>query len=171
MPGKTIGNTLNRGFAGTYARQPDMIIATLPNHGDTNIVFGSPLMSTLDVDLGGVKNVDATLTADNFIGVAGKEIKSNFYYEDQNRGGEYAVNEAVSVFQRGSISVIVQGATVPKRGDPVYVRTVVDGTLVVGGWEAAEVTGENVLIPNAQWGSAPDNRGVAELVLLTRIHA
>ena len=31
MSGKTIGLEMNNGFAGSYARQPDMIINTQPN--------------------------------------------------------------------------------------------------------------------------------------------
>lgn len=167
MPGKTIGQSLNYGFAGSYAHQPDMVIETIPNDDTNVIVFGSPVMYSNQGAFGGVKNVDATLTADLFVGVASKEIKSNLIYANQNDGGAYYPKEAVSVFQRGSISVICATGD-PVRGGPVYVRTVADGQLQIGDWETTAVTGENVLIENAQWGGPKDGRNVAELVLLTR---
>lgn len=168
MPGKTIGTSLNYGFAGNYAHQPDMVIETIPNAGTTNIVFGSPVMYAPAASaFGGVQNVDATLTADNFVGVAAQEIKTVLNYIDQNEGGAYIPREAVSVFERGSISVLcVVGS--PERGGAVYIRTVANGGNVVGQWETAEVTGETILLPNARWGGPKDGRNIAELVLLTR---
>lgn len=167
MPGKTIGKSLNYGFAGTYAHQPDMVIETIPNDDTTNIEFGAPVMYSAGDPFGGVRNVDATLTAAAFVGIASREIKSQLVYTNQNGPGAYEPKEPVSVFERGSISVICQNGD-PSRGAPVYIRTVVNGTLEIGGFEAVEVTGENVLLTNAQWGGSKDARNVAELVLLTR---
>lgn len=167
MPGKTIGLSLNYGFAGSYAHQPDMVIETMPNDDTTNIVFGSPVMYSGQDAFGGVKNIDTTLTADNFVGVASREIKSNLYYADQTQGGAFLPKEPTNVFERGSISVICATGD-PVRGGAVYVRTVENGAQLVGDWETTSVAGENVLIENAQWGGPKDNRNVAELVLLTR---
>lgn len=164
----TIGKSLNFGFAGSYARHPEMMIYTRPNDDTTNIVFGAPVMRSAT---GGVKNVDATLAMTNFIGVASREVKSALSYVDQlGVGGAYIPKEAVSVFERGSISVLV-GSGTPAIGGAVYVRTVVDGVHPIGEWMAAEVTGQSVLIENAQWGGAADNRGIAELMLLRRANA
>jgi hypothetical protein len=166
MPGKTIGTALNNGFAGSYARQPDMIIETRPNADTANIVFGSPLM----VSGGGVINTTAALTAATFAGVAAKEVKSALNYTNQNSGGEYLPNEPVSVFQRGSINVLCPNGT-PALGGAVYVRTVAVSGKNVGDFETATDSGKNVLITNAQWGGAKDANNVAELVLLTRANA
>jgi len=85
-------------------------------------------------------------------------------------GGEYIPNEATSVFQRGSISVLCPVDS-PALGGAVYVRIEAVAGRSVGDFEAAYVEDENVLIPNAQWGGVKDANSVAELVLLTRSHA
>lgn len=173
MPGKVIGNSLNHGFAGNFARQPDLIAVTRPNNSTTNIVFGSPVMADGN---GGVIPVTADFTADKFVGIAGSETKSAFDYLDQNKGGEYAPKEAVTVVQRGSISVICAVGT-PAVGGDVYIRTVADGNKKVGDFEAtADVdsttkAAKNVKLTNAQWGGGADVNKVAELVLLTRNRA
>lgn len=167
MPGKTIGRDMNFGFAGSYARHPEMMVATRPNNDDGNIRFGSPLM--IDGN-GGVVAVDDSFTADKLAGIAGKEIKSGLSYLDQNSGGEYAPKEAVYVFQRGSINVLCKTGDPAVNGD-VYVRTVADGDKEVGDFETAEDTGKNILLTNAQWGGSKDPNGIVELVLLTRVNA
>lgn len=167
MPGKVIGQTLNHGFAGSYARHPDMLIMTRPNGSAENIVFGT----ALEVAPGGkVIPATATITAATFAGVAGKEIKTQLNYLDQNAGGVYAPNETVSVFQRGSINVLCPNDS-PAANGPVYIRISVDGAKQIGDFEAVSITGENVLIPNAQWGGVKDINNVAELVLLYRVNA
>lgn len=167
MPGKVIGKSLNHGFAGNFARQPDLIAVTRPNNAETNIVFGSPVMADGN---GGVIPVTADFTAAKFVGIAGSETKSAFDYLDQNKGGEYAPKEAVTVVQRGSISVIC-AVGAPAVGGDVYVRTVADGTKQIGDLEATADSGKNVKLTNAQWGGGADVNKVAELVLLTRNRA
>lgn len=173
MAGKVIGASLNHGFAGNFARQPDLIAVTRPNNADVNIRFGSAVMAD---ESGGVIPISAAFTADKFVGVAGSETKSAFDYLDQNKGGEYAPKEAVTVVQRGSISVICSTGT-PVVGGDVYIRTVADGTKNIGDFETeADVddttkAAKNVKLTNAQWGGGTDVNKVAELVLLTRNRA
>ena len=144
-----IGKTMPHGFAGTYARQPDMIVNTRPVGGTESISFGT------------------ALKYDN-----GKVIR---VYPDQN-GGKYAPGEACSVFQRGSINVLCQRGT-PALGGDVYVRiakTADYATALVGGFEAEadeKTAGNSVKLTNCQWGGAADANGVAELVILTRANA
>ncbi len=38
---QVIGTSMPHGFAGCYARQPDMIVETRPGGGDDKIVFGT----------------------------------------------------------------------------------------------------------------------------------
>ena len=167
MAGKTIGKSLNHGFAGNFARNPDLIAVTRPNNSDGNIIFGSALMAD---DAGGVIPINADFTAEKFVGVAGSEHKSAFDYLNQNKGGEYEPKEAVTVVQRGSISVICASGN-PKVGGDVFVRTVEDSGKKVGDFETTEDSGKNVKLTNAQWGSDTDVNNVAELVLLTRNRA
>ena len=81
-----IGKTMPHGFAGTYARQPDMIVNTRPVGGTENIPFGTALKydNGKVIVMGG-----AGTTAAQFAGIAGSEVKSALVYPDQN-GGKYA---------------------------------------------------------------------------------
>ena len=161
-----IGTTMTAGFAGSYARQPDMIVNTRPAGGE--IPFGAAL--TYDEN----KNVVVMGTEDNnnFVGVAGRELKSSLSYLEQNQG-KYAPGDAVSVFQRGSIQVKCQRST-PSLGGAVYVRTATNEsypTCVVGGFEAEDDSGKMVMLGDAQWGGPADANGIAELVILNRKNA
>jgi hypothetical protein len=168
MGGKTIGLAMNHGFAGSYARQPDMIIATRPNGGAGAIKFGAALMNGPD---GSVAAAGASMAAGQFAGVAARELKSALgYLEQAGAGGEYAPNEAVPVFQRGSINVLCEHGA-PALGGAVYVRTAADGVKAAGDFETAADAGKNIQLPSAQWGGAADQNGVAELVLLERCNA
>lgn len=87
---QVIGKTMPHGFAGSYARQPDMIVNTRPAGGKVNIPFGTALM----YEGGKVVVMSGTgTTANKFAGVAGSEIKSALSYTDQNTG-VYAPGDA-----------------------------------------------------------------------------
>nr|DAN41073.1 MAG TPA: hypothetical protein [Caudoviricetes sp.] len=168
---QTIGKIMPNGQAGSYARQPDMIINTKPLGGADNVQFGMPLKydSNGDVVLMGASSTDT-----QFVGIASKEIKSSLSYLDQNVG-EYAPKDAVSVFQRGSINVKCQKGT-PKAGGDIYIRVTASEaapTAVVGGFEAeADTTAANTIkLTNCQWAGAKDANGIAELRILTMINA
>ena len=45
---QVIGAEMPHGFAGCYARQPDMIVNTRPAGGTANIPFGAPLVYDTD---------------------------------------------------------------------------------------------------------------------------
>lgn len=165
---QVIGTTMTAGYAGSYARQPDMIVNTRVAGGSANIPFGAPLVYSA----GTVVQMGASATAAQFVGVAGREIKSSLTYLEQSPG-EYAPGDAVSVFQRGSIQVYCQNGT-PALGGTVYVRTVYNGTYEnakVGGFEAVADSSNSVALTNCQWGGPPDANGIAELVILTRLNA
>lgn len=174
MNPQIIGKDMPHGFAGCYARQPDMIVQTRPVGGAANIPFGTPLVYGTKP---AVVAAGAGFTAASFAGVAGFEIKSALTYLDQ-AGGAYAPGEAVSVFQRGSINVLCQGGT-PAVGGAVYILVAESeqGDLAnapVGSFVASAdstTTSNTVQLPNAQWGGPADENGVAELVLLTRANA
>lgn len=166
---QTIGTTMPNGQAGSYARQPDMIINTKPAGGEDPINFGLALVYDSN------KNVvlPATgATAAQFVGVAAREIKSALNYLTQGQG-QYAPGDAVPVFQRGSINVFCQNGTAAV-GAPVYMRITYNGTYpnaVVGGFEAAADSTNSVQLTNAQWAGAADANGVAELRILTMLNA
>jgi hypothetical protein len=166
MSGKTIGLNMNNGFAGSYARQPNMVINTKPNIGSTAIPFGAPVMQGTN----GVQFPTASLTAANFVGIASRQIQSADSYLNQNGSGEYKQNDAVPVFQQGRINVKVADGTPAMYGD-VYVRTVAATGKNIGDFECTADTGNNVKLDNCQWGGPKDANGVAELVIFTGIGA
>lgn len=155
---QTIGLNMSHGFAGSYARQPDMIVNTAPLGGTEIIPFGTPLVRG---ENGVVLPMGTGNTGNQFIGVAGREVKSPAEFFNQNVG-QYAPEEPVSVFQRGCINVKCQKGS-PSIDGTVYVRVAASDSYVVGGFEA-EADGTNtVALSNAQWNGPADNHGVAEL--------
>lgn len=163
---QVLGTDMPHGFAGCYARQPDMIVTTRPAGGTANIPFGAPLIYDSSKN---VIQADATATADTFVGVAAAEIKSSLDYLNPGTGA-FAPGEAVGVFERGSINVkCYDGA--PALGGAVYVRIAESETYEnspVGTFSAANESAKTVLLTNCYWGGPADANGIAELVLLTR---
>lgn len=163
---QTIGKTMPHGFAGTYSRQPDTIIDTHPAKGD--IIFGQALV----LDGTGVTIPAEDSTADAFVGVALCETKSATDYLSQDIG-KYVEGDAVPVIKRGCVNVICQKGTAAYDG-AVYVRVKANATYpnaVVGGFEA-EADGVNtILLTNAKYKGSADANGVAEIRILTTLHA
>lgn len=165
---QTIGATMPNGFAGSYARQPDMIVNTRPAGGTAEIPFGVPLK----YDSGKVVQMGAEATAAQFVGVAAREIKTALTYLTQG-AGSYAPGEAVPTFQRGSINVKCNRGT-PALGGAVYVRITANGSYPnapVGGFEAQADSGNTIQLTNCQWGGASDANGIAEMRILTMLNA
>lgn len=164
---QNIGTHFPHGFAGSYARQPDMVVSTRPAGGTAQIPFGAALMYDGN---GAVIPMGAGATAEKFVGVAAREIKSALNYLEQDVG-TYAPQEAVPVFMRGCVNVKCQSGT-PKLGGAVYVRVAENAALpnaAVGGFEAAadSTAANTVLLANCQWAGTADANGVAELRILT----
>lgn len=164
MSGKTIGLNMNYGYAGCYARQPDMVIATRPNVGTAAIPFGAVLMQAS----GGVKLSDGTLTDATFVGIAAQQIQSASIYLAQNGAGQYEQNEPVSCFQVGRVNVKVASGTPALYGD-VYVRVTADTGKAVGDIEARSDndSGKCVKLTSCQFGGPKDANGICELVIFT----
>lgn len=160
---QNIGATMPHGFAGGYARQPDMIVNTRP--AGAQIIFGTALKYDAN---GSVVPFGADDTAAAFVGVASKEIKTALTYLDQSVG-QYAEKEAVPVFMRGAVNVICQKGA-PKLGGAVYIRIAENENYpgaVVGGFEAEADGANTVQLTNCQWAGAADVNKVAELRILT----
>lgn len=165
MKGQVIGKSMTHGYAGDFARQPDMIVDTHPLGGTESVKFGTPLVYDSD---GAVVAFGATSVAADFVGIASREFKSATSYLSQS-AGQYEPEEAVSVFKRGCINVICNVGT-PKVGGKVYVRTVANESFPtgsVGGFEAAADTGKTVELTNCQWHGGKDANGVAEIRIMS----
>ena len=160
---QNIGISMPHGFAGSYARQPDMVVNTRP--AAETIPFGLPLKYDRT---GRVAPMGVGDAANVFVGVAAREIKSALSYLDQSAGA-YAPGEAVSVFMRGAVNVKCQKGT-PQLGGAVFVRTAANEsfpTASAGGFEA-EADGSNTIkLTGCQWAGPADADSVAELRILT----
>ncbi len=158
---QSIGKSMQYGFAGSFSRQPDMIVNTAPLGGEMPILFGTALKRG---ENGAVLPMGAGDTANQFIGIAAREVKTAVDYLAQSTGA-YFPEDAVSVFQRGSINVLCQRGT-PVIDGKVYVRVAENplfADAMVGGLEATE-DGENTIqLVNAQWNGSADENGIAEL--------
>ena len=165
MRGQVIGKTMPHGYAGSYARQPDMVVDTAPLGGTDSIPFGAPV--TMGVS-GTAQAWAGDSTREDFWGVAVREVKSTIDYMDQNQG-VYCPGEAIPVMKRGCVNVICQSGT-PAPGGAVYVRTKKNAAkpmAVIGGFEAAADGENSVILANARWRGTADANGVAELRILT----
>ena len=170
MQGQVIGKTMLHGYAGSYSRQPDMVVNTRPAGGEANIPFGTAL--TYDSNGKDVVAMGATGAKNSFIGVAVREVKSATDYLNQNAGA-YVPGDAVPVLMRGSVNVKCQRST-PSLGGAVYVRTAVNDSFpgcVIGGFEAEQDEGKTQMLGNCQWGGSADANGIAEMIIMTRANA
>lgn len=160
--GTVIGKSFHHGFAGSYAAQPDSVIDSHALSGDRNVRFGDAVM----LHDGKVTAIDADATAENFLGVATREIKSPHVADTME--GEYRPGEnKIPVMKRGRVSVICQAGD-PEMGGPVYLRIAnpSDG-VCIGGLEAEPDGADTVRLTNCVWVSGRDARGVADLRIKT----
>jgi hypothetical protein len=175
MNGQVIGKTMNNGFAGSYSRQPDMIIDA--HAVASEITFGEPVVykgTQVESVAEALKASDLTAStvAGAFVGVGAAEIKSATEYLTSG-AGKYHLGDIAAVLKRGRVNVICQKGTPALNGD-VYVRVEANTsypTAVVGGFEAAADSTKTVKLTNAKWRGAADGNGVAELSILTQINA
>lgn len=166
---QNIGKTMPHGFAGSYSRQPDTIIDTHPLAGSANIAFG---LAVVPGTAGAVAPVSGTTTAAQFLGIALRETKSAVNYLNQSEGA-YVPGDAVPVLKRGCANVICQNGT-PAFDGAVYLRIAANSSYpnaVVGGFEAAADGANSVQLTNVKWKGTADANGVAEVRILTTLHA
>lgn len=166
MTNQVIGKSMFHGYAGSYSRQPDTIIDTHPAAGA--IAFGGAVV----YDGVKVKTAGTGATAAQFVGVAVRETKSATNYLNQNEGS-YVEGDAVPVIKRGCVNVICQNGT-PALDGTVYVRIAANASFpnaVVGGFEAAADSTNTIALTNVKWKGGADANGVAELRILTTLHA
>ena len=163
---QVIGKTMPHGFAGSYSREPDTIIDTHVAGGA--IAFGSAVVYST----GSVVNPGGSAQASDFVGVAVRETKSALNYASQTTGA-YAQYDAVPVLKRGCVNVKCQRGTAALDGT-VYLRIAANAsypTCVVGGFEASSDSTNSVALTNAKWKGAADANGIAEIRIMTTLHA
>lgn len=167
MTNQVIGKSMFHGYAGSYSRQPDTIIDSHPAAGP--IAFGQGVVYG---ENGSVAVPGESATAAQFVGVACREVKSATSYLDQNVGS-YVQFDAVPVIKRGCVNVICQNGA-PALDGAVYLRVKANASkpdAVVGGFEAAADGTNTVALTNVKWKGAADANGVAEIRIMTTLHA
>lgn len=168
MTGQVIGQVMTNGYAGSYSRQPDMVVDTAPAEGV--IAFGQGVVYG---EGAGVVLPSDSSTAAEFVGIALREVKSATDFLDQN-AGQYNVGDAVPVIKRGCVNVLCQNGS-PARGGAVYLRVKLNSgsypNAVVGGFEAAADSTNSVQLTNVEWAGPADANGIAELRILTILNA
>ena len=107
MKGQVIGKKMPHGYAGSYSRQPDMVVDTVSLAGVSELSFGAPVVMGAN---GSAQVWEESSTASNFWGIAVREVKSAYDYMNQNQG-TYRPGDAVPVMKRGCVNVICQAGT------------------------------------------------------------
>ncbi len=186
MPGTVIGQSMNLGYPGTYARGGDSVImsrivnptdTTGPSFGDP-VILNAGSSSALGVgDASGAptySKMGAGGTMAAFAGVATRKVMQvSGSYLDQNTQA-YTPGENCEVLERGSISVVCNVGNPNTISTGVYVRITANAGVpagVVGGFEARtdNDSGNCILITNAKWTTGViDANGVTELTILSR---
>ena len=181
MTGSVIQLAMNFGYPGSYARTPDDIVMNKPVKSDSDAIpFGSAVILNSDntYSLGG-----ASLTAENFAGIAVREVKQGIMYSTYgvvDEQGAYRAYDPCDVLLRGN-TVIKLGAgqtghAAPTAGGQVYVRIAADSTnapnALVGDFEVASTVDSDatvVALPNVVFTTGEvDANGVIEISIKTR---
>lgn len=179
MSGSVIQLKMDFGYPGSYSRMPDDIVMQKPVKSDSaNILFGQAVILNSDntYTAGG-----ATLTAENFAGIAVREVKQGIAYSAvgvMNEQGEYRPFDPCDVLLRGC-TVVKLGAgktsfVNPTAGGQVLYRIAVDGenapNAKVGDFEAGEAeAGKTIALPNVVFTTGEvDSNNVVEVTIKTR---
>lgn len=163
--GKTIGKSLNYGYPGSYAIQPDQLTVTRVSCDANEIPFGTVVIYD-DTNVTAVKQPTATFTMDKFAGVAARIVKQPESYTDQNTTG-YQQFDAVTVFQRGIIAVDCVYGT-PKLNGDVYFIYSAGGTAAKVGFAAQDDAGHAVKLEGVKFVGDADANGITAINLLTK---
>ena len=169
MPGRVIGIELPLGYPGTIARTPDAIIMNrLVKAESANIGYGKPVILNGDNTYSAFS---ADNTADQFGGVAIREVKMATNYYDQN-DVEYLPGQQCDVLERGSIVVKCPKGT-PTAGGKVYIRIAENASYPgskAGDFEAEADGSNTVELTGVVWATGRiDAEKCCELLIKERV--
>lgn len=180
---------LNVGFPGQVSRTGDLVIAARQAYSSNAhpISFGQAVVLLADETGGTYQSaadfiaVPNTFTAPLFAGIAIREVKTLVTSYITLEGGtvdpvgSYQPGEMTEVIERGSVTVVINGGT-PEAGNPVYLRTALNGSIpagVVGDLEAYTAgDGGLVKLTGVVFRTGVvDANSVAEITILNRVAA
>lgn len=155
MTGSVIQLAMNFGYPGSYARTPDDIVMNKPVSGSSeDIKFGTAVILNANNTY---SKADATLTAENFAGIAVREVKQGLMYSTYgvvDEQGAYQAYDPCDVLLRGNTVVKLgagkTGAAAPTAGGKVAVRIALDAVnasnALVGDFEVAPADDDENLV-------------------------
>lgn len=169
MPGRTIGVELPLGYPGSFARTPDCIIMNRMIHADSDAVkFGFPVVLNADNTYSAF---GASNTANQFAGIAVREVKMATSYQEQNEV-YYMAGEACDVLERGNIVVTCAKGT-PTAGGKVYIRIAENESYpatTVGDFEAEADSTNTIELTGVVWTTGKmDANNCCELTIKNRV--
>lgn len=168
MPGRTIGTSMNMGWAGTQSRQADAIIQN--RIADGTIKFGQAVKLTSSNKWKVVATGDQ---ATDVAGIAVREVVQANTFDPQSNP-DYVSGYPCDVMTRGNMIVKCQRGT-PAAGAAVYVRITANDSYedcVVGGFEASADSTNTVQVSNIEWTTGEiDSNKMAEVTIKTRAKA
>lgn len=165
--GKTIGKQLDHGFPGGYAVQPDQLSRTFVNGSNETVKFGE-LVKMKDDDANTVELIRATTTEDKIAGIAMRVVKQSRDYLEQNDVG-YSKSEAISVMQRGIISVVCGFGTAKYNGKVYYAFQAEDGKPI--GFCAEANSNKTIELTNMKFAGEADANGVVAVTIMEKKNA
>lgn len=171
ISGAAIGKSLNLGFRGTISRQVWYIVTNRTIKEDTQpIAFGDPVILNEDNTVQSITS-GVTLTAENFAGIACREVKQMTAYRSNEV--DYLAYERCDVISLGSVTVLCGNGT-PKAGSQVYIRIAENPAFPnspVGGYEAEADGANTIAIPGMAWKSGYiDSNRIAEVTMKVRVN-
>jgi hypothetical protein len=168
MPGSTIGLSLPYGFAGNVSHESSPKIENrVVKSNSAAIPFGAPVILNTDNT---VSLADATVTADNFGGIAVAEVKQLTTYPNSTgtTNGAYQPGQPCDFVKEGIVNVKAGRGTLTA-GGKVYVRTALSTAYpssLIGDLEGDSDPGKNVVIPSLSWHTGKkDSNGITTLKL------
>lgn len=134
MTGSVIQLSMNFGYPGSYARMPDNIVIAKAVAADSAVIpFGSAVKLKADNTFA---LADGDLTADNFAGIAVREVRQQLVYQDDAQGA-YSKDKPCDVLARGN-TVIKLGFGTPTAGGKVLFAIAGNGVKASGTFTFAD---------------------------------
>lgn len=166
MGAQVIGETLGRGFAGTYSREN--IYKVITGIAAATLSVGTPVKYDSN---GKIAAMGAGDTATAFLGVVVRNIKQATAIDQTVE--TYAANEVVPVITMGNVVVPVAGDTDSSRNGSAFIQITAGDVETVGAFVAkADTTPANTIqLTNARFNGTRDADNLAELSILYPINA
>ena len=166
MGAQVIGETLGRGYKGTYSREN--IHKAVTGIAGAALTVGQAVKYD---ENGKIVPMGAGDTAEVFLGVVVRNVKQAMVIDQTVEA--YKENEVVPVLTMGNIIVEVEGDGDTSRNSSVYIQVADGDVKTVGAFTGKEDTtaANSVKLTNARFNGTRDADNLAELSILYPINA